>query len=122
MNLNTALRTLYAQDNPTYAYEQRIDVRNIDVDFAPFIVYHIETLRFQFPKECTLARRFRSSHPCKIVTYQLLGMMAEKEVGPHSEIIVAPDTVCLVYTRSRKDFVLWFELVLQKKPTLTARL
>ena len=114
MNLHDALRTLRDQNGTMLAYEQCIDVRNIDPSFAPLTRYQIETLRLQFPPEAVRARNFRSSSPCKIVAYQQLGPMIEVEVRPGMEIAVMPETVCLIYTRSKKDFRVWFELVLRK--------
>ena len=113
MNLNAALRTLYTQEGSTLTYEQRIDVRSIDPDFAPYVTYQGETLRLQFPRECTAARHFHSPYPFKIITYRMLGMMQEREV--RGEVAVEPDTVCLIYTRSHREFVLSFELTLTKR-------
>ena len=113
--LNAALHALYAQDDPTLVYEQRVDVRAVDVDYAPYVTYQTETLRLQFPKECIRVRRFRSPYPCKIVTYRMLGMMQEREVRAEDEVVVEPDTVCIIYTRSKQDFVISFEMMLSKK-------
>ena len=114
MNLHAALRVLRDQNASTLAYEQCIDVRSIDPGFAPLTRYQIETLRLQFPPEAVCARNFRSSSPCKIVAYQQVGPMIEIEVKQGMEIAILPETVCLIYTRSKKDFRVWFELVLRK--------
>ena len=113
--LRQAIRGL--SSTPALLYRQRLDIRNLYADptYAPFIHYRSEheILILTFPPECESVLRLSNNYDCKMVHYHTVnGFLKESPIIPDGMIDVDPDTAITIYTRSKPDLVITFDMVL----------
>ena len=124
--LHHALRTLYSVPVPSLSYHQRLDIRNLyaDLTYSSYLLHRPEheTLTLTFPRECELISNMKNNYGYKMVYYVTVnGMITEVEITPQMTIEVNSNTVITIYTRSKPDLVITFDVFLTK-PELRARL
>lgn len=113
--LRQAIRGL--SSTPALLYRQRLDIRNLYADptYAPYIHYRPEheILILTFPPECESIFRMSNNYGCKMVHYHTVnGFLKESLIIPDGIIDVDPDTAITIYTRSKPDLVIRFDMVL----------
>jgi len=123
--LNDAIRTLYQIDEPSLHYEQVLDIRNLysDLAYSSYLLHHPEneTIRLTFPRECHTISNMRNNRSCKMVYYKKEGdFVKEVQINATTVIDVEPGTEMIVYTRSKPDLIIIFDVYLRK--TIRSRL
>lgn len=123
--LNDAIRILYQLEEPTIQYEQVLDIRNLyaDLAYSAYILHcpESETLRLTFPRECCSISNIRNNRSCKMVYYKKEGdFLKEIQIHSNTVIDVEPDTEITVYTRSKPDLIIIYDVQLKK--TIRSRL
>jgi hypothetical protein len=117
--LNDAIYALYQTDEPSLPYEQVLDIRNLysDLAYSSYLLHHPEneTLRLTFPRECYSISNMRNNRSCKMVYYKKEGDFV-KEVQIHATTVidVEPGTEIIVYTRSKPDLIIVYDVHLKK--------
>jgi hypothetical protein len=114
--LNDAIRTLYQIDEPSLHYEQVLDIRNLYSDLS-YVLHHpeSETLRITFPRECIYVSNIRNNRSCKMVYYKKEGdFIKEVRINANTVINVEPGTEITVYTRSKPDLIIIYDVHLKK--------
>ena len=124
--LQHALRTLYSVSVPSLSYHQRLDIRNLYADqtYSSYLLHRPEheTLTLSFPRECELISNMKNNYGYKMVYYVTVnGMITEVEITPKMTIEVNSKTVITIYTRSKPDLVITYDVFLTK-PELRSRL
>ena len=124
--LNHALRTLYSMTVPSLSYHQRLDIRNLyaDLSYSSYLLHRPEheILTLTFPRECEFISHMKNNYGHKMVYYVTVnGSVKEVEITPQMTIEVNSDTVITIYTRSKPDLVITFDVFLTK-PELRSRL
>jgi len=124
--LQQALRTLYSIPAPSLSYHQRLDIRNLyaDMTYSSYLLHRPEheILTLTFPRECEHISNMKNNYGYKMVYYVTVkGMIAEVEITPQMTIEVNSNTAITVYTRSKPDLVITFDVFLTK-PELRSRL
>ena len=117
--LQDAIRVLYQKEEPTVEYEQVLDIRNLylDLSYSSYILHRpeSETLRLTFPRECIYVSNMRNNRSCKMVYYKKEGpFIKEVRINANTVIDVAPDTEITVYTRSKPDLIISYDVQLKK--------
>lgn len=117
--LNDAIRTLYQINEPSLQYEQVLDIRNLhsDLAYASYLLHHPEneTLRLTFPRECHTISNMRNNRSCKMVYYKKEGdFVKEVQINDTTIIDVEPGTEITVYTRSKPDLIIVYDVHLKK--------
>ena len=121
-----ALRTLYYVSVPSLSYHQRLDIRNLYADqtYSSYLLHRPEheTLTLTFPRECELISNMKNNYGYKMVYYVTVnGLISEVEITPQMTIEVNSKTVITIYTRSKPDLVITYDVFLTK-PELRSRL
>jgi hypothetical protein len=81
-----------------------------------------ETLTLTFPRECELIFNMKNNYGYKMVYYVTVnGLITEVEITPKMTIEVNSKTVITIYTRSKPDLVITYDVFLTK-PELRSRL
>jgi hypothetical protein len=114
--LNDAIHALYQTDAPSLPYEQVLDIRTLFLDLS-YVLHHpeSETLRITFPRECYLISNMRNNRSCKMVYYKKEGdFVKEVQINATTVIDVEPDTEITVYTRSKPDLIIAYDVHLKK--------
>jgi hypothetical protein len=124
--LQHALRTLYSMSVPSLLYHQRLDIRNLyaDLSYSSYLLHRPEheILTLTFPRECEFISNMKNNYGYKMVYYVTVnGGMTEVEITPQMTIEVNSNTVITVYTRSKPDLVITFDVFLTK-PELRSKL
>lgn len=124
--LQHALRTLYSMTVPSLSYHQRLDIRNLyaDLTYSSYIHHHPEhgTLTLTFPRECEQISNLQNNYGYKMVHYVVIdGFIREVEITPQMTIEVNSKTTITMYTRSKPDLIITFDVLLTK-PELRSRL
>jgi hypothetical protein len=124
--LRHALRTLYSVSAPSLLYHQRLDIRNLyaDLTYSSYLLHRPEheTLTLTFPRECELISKLQNNYGYKMVYYVTVnGLLTEVEITPQMTIEVNSNTMITIYTRSKPDLVITFDVFLTK-PELRSRL
>ena len=93
----------------------RLDIRHLHADpsFSPYLLHHSEheTLAITFPSECKYIYGFRTNHGCKAVYYVKEGeFMKEVRVEPTATIQTDSTSRIILYTRSKPDLVISFDM------------
>ena len=122
--LQHALRTLYSVSVPSLLYHQRLDIRNLyaDLTYSSYLLHRPEheILTLTFPRECELISHMKNNY--KMVYYVTVnGLITEVEITPQMTIEVNSKTVITIYTRSKPDLAITFDVLLTK-PELRSRL
>ena len=117
--LNDAIRTLYQIDDPSLQYEQVLDIRNLysDLAYSSYLLHlpENETLRLTFPRECHSISNMRNNRSCKMVYYKKEGdILKEIQITPSTVIDMKSDTEIIVYTRSKPDLIIVYDVHLKK--------
>jgi len=117
--LNEAIRTLYQQEENILQYEQILDIRNLfsDLAYSAYLLHRpeSETLRLTFPRECCSVSNIRNNRSCKMVYYKKEGdFLKEIQINATTVIDVEPDTEITIYTRSKPDLIIVYDVVLKK--------
>jgi len=123
--LNDAIRALYQTDEPIIQYEQVLDIRNLysDLAYSSYLLHlpENETLRLTFPRECYSISNMRNNRSCKMVYYKKEGdFVKEVQINANTVIEVGADTEITVYTRSKPDLIISYDVQLKK--TIRSRL
>jgi len=113
--LRQAIRAL--SSIPMVLHRQRLDIRNLYADptYAPYIHYRPEheILVLAFPRECESVFRISNNYDCKMVQYVTVnGVLKESTIMPDTMIDVDSTTAITIYTRSKPDLVITFDMVL----------
>ena len=114
--LNDAIHTLYQIDEPSLHYEQVLDIRTLFLDTS-YVLHHpeSETLRITFPRECHTISNMRNNRSCKMVYYKKEGsFIKEVQINSNTVIDVESDTEITVYTRSKPDLIIIYDVYLKK--------
>lgn len=124
--LQHALRTLYSVSVPSLLYHQRLDIRNLyaDLTYSSYLLHRPEheILTLTFPRECELISHMKNNYGYKMVYYVTVdGLITEVEINPQMTIEVNSKTVITIYTRSKPDLVITFDVLLTK-PELRSKL
>lgn len=124
--LQHALRTLYSLPVPSLSYRQRLDIRNLyaDLSYSSYLHHRPEheILTLTFPRECEFISQMKNNYGYKMVYYVTVnGMITEVEITPQMTIEVNSNTVITIYTRSKPDLVITFDVFLTK-PELRSKL
>ena len=124
--LQHALRTLYSVSVPSLLYHQRLDIRNLyaDLTYSSYLLHRPEheILTLTFPRECEHISHMKNNYGYKMVYYVTVnGLITELEITPQMTIEVNSKTVITIYTRSKPDLVITFDVLLTK-PELRSRL
>jgi len=124
--LNPALHTLYSISESKLTYQQRLDVRNIyaDMSYSPYVQHRTEheIITLTFPRECTSISNLTNNYGCKMVYYwQVNGFVSEVEIKPGMTVSIDRETVITIYTRSKPDLVITFDMTLTK-PSIQSKL
>lgn len=124
--LQHALRTLYSMSVPSISYQQQLDIRNLYADqtYSAYLLHRPEheTLTLTFPRECELISHMKNNYGYKMVYYiKVNGMLKEVEITPQMTIEVDSNTSITIYTRSKPDLMITFDVLLTK-PELRSRL
>lgn len=124
--LQHALRTLYSVSVPSLLYHQRLDIRNLyaDLTYSSYLLHRPEheILTLTFPRECELISHMKNNYGYKMVYYVTVnGLITEIEINPQMTIEVNSKTVITIYTRSKPDLVITFDVLLTK-PDIRSRL
>lgn len=124
--LQHALRTLYSVSVPSLLYHQRLDIRNLyaDLTYSSYLLHRPEheILTLTFPRECELISHMKNNYGYKMVYYVTVnGLITEVEINPQMTIEVNSKTVITIYTRSKPDLVITFDVLLTK-PDIRSRL
>jgi len=117
--LNHALRTLYSIPDPSITFQQNIDIRNIynDLSYSTYILHRPEheTLTLSFPRECEMITHLTNNYDCKMVYYITInGFLKEIQITPQTVIETNSNTTIVIYTRSKPDLTIQFNMVLTK--------
>lgn len=108
--------SLYAlQHYAELTHRVRLDIRHLHADpsFSPYLLHHSEheILAITFPRECQYISRFRTNHGCKAVYYVKEGeFVKEVRVEPTAIIPVDSMSRIILYTRSKPDLVISFDM------------
>jgi hypothetical protein len=113
--LRQAIRGL--SSTPMLLYRQRLDIRNLyaDQDYAPYLHHRPEheILILTFPRECESILWLSNNYGCKMVQYRTVnGFLKESEITSDSMIDVDSNTAITIYTRSKPDLIITFDMVL----------
>jgi hypothetical protein len=114
----TLRESLYAlQHCFSLTHRVRLDIQHLHADpsFSPYLLHHSEheTLAITFPRECQSISGFRTNHGCKAVYYVKEGeFIKEVRVEPGATIDVDSTTRVILYTRSKPDLTIWFDMKL----------
>lgn len=113
--LRQAIRGL--SSTPVLMYRQRLDIRNLYADqgYASYIHYRPEheILILTFPPECESIFRMSNNYGCKMVHYHMVnGFLKESQITPDRLIDVDSNTAFTIYTRSKPDLIITFDMVL----------
>ena len=124
--LQHALRTLYSVSVPSLSYHQRLDIRNLYADqtYSSYLLHRPEheVLTLTFPRECELISNMKNNYGYKMVyCVTVNGLITEVEISPQMTIEVNSNTVITIYTRSKPDLVITYDVLLTK-PELRSRL
>lgn len=124
--LQQALRTLYSVPVPSLSYHQRLDIRNLyaDMTYSSYLLHRPEheILTLTFPRECEHISNMKNNYGYKMVYYVTVkGMITEVEITPQMTIEVNSNTAITIYTHSKPDLVITFDVFLTK-PELRSRL
>jgi len=124
--LQHALRTLYSVSVPSVYYHQRLDIRNLyaDLTYSSYLLHRPEheTLTLTFPRECEHISHLKNNYGHKMVYYAVIdGFLKEIEITPEMTIEVSSNTMITIYTRSKPDLVITYDVLLTK-PELRSRL
>ena len=117
--LNHALRTLYSIPEPTITYTQRLDIRNLyaDLSYSSYLQHRSEheILVLTFPRECERIARLTNNYGCKMVYYIMInGFLQEVQITSDMVIEVDSTTSITIYTRSKPDLMISFDMTLIK--------
>ena len=117
--LNHAIRVLHSIPATMMSYRQSIDIRNVyaDLSYSSYLLHRPEheTLTLTFPRECTFVANLQNNYGCKMVYYRMIdGMVREMPVAPKMTIEVEEHTSITIYTRSKPDLVITFDMILAK--------
>jgi len=124
--LNHAIRSLYSTPDSFLSYTQRLDIRNLyaDLSYSTYLLHRPEheTLTLTFPRECKLVSHLTNNYACKMVYYKTIdGFIQEFPIHSHTVIEVDSHTSITIYTRSKPDLTITFNMVLIK-PSLRSHL
>ena len=124
--LNHALRTLYSIPEPNVTYTQRLDIRNLyaDLSYSSYLLHNPEheIITLTFPRECERITRLVNNHGCRMVYYVTVnGFLKEVQISPNHVIEVDSTTAITIYTRSKPDLIITFDMTLAK-PSIRSRL
>ena len=124
--LSHALRTLYSMKIPSVYYHQRLDIRNLYADrsYSAYLLHRPEheILTLSFPRECEHISNVKNNYGYKMVYYVTVnGFIKEVEITPQMTIEVDSSTVITIYTHSKPDLMITFDILLTK-PELRSRL
>jgi len=113
--LRQAIRAL--SSIPMVLHRQRLDIRNLyaDPSYAPYLHYRPEheILILTFPRECESILWLSNNYGCKMVQYVTVnGVLKESEIMSDTMIDVDSTTAITIYTRSKPDLVIRFDMVL----------
>jgi len=113
--LRQTIRAL--SSTPMLLYRQRLDIRNLYADptYAPYLHYRPEheILILTFPRECESVLRLSNNYDCKMVQYVTVnGFLKESEIMSDTMIDVDSNTSITIYTRSKPDLMITFDMVL----------
>jgi hypothetical protein len=117
--LNDAIRSLYQREEPSLQYEQVLDIRNLfaDLAYSAYLLHRpeSETLCLTFPRECCSLSNIRNNRSCKMVYYKKEGdFLKEIQINADTVIDVKPDTEIIIYTRSKPDLIVVYNVKLKK--------
>ena len=117
--LNDAIHTLYQIEELSLQYEQVLDIRNLysDLAYSSYLLHlpENETLRLTFPRECHSISNMRNNRSCKMVYYKKEGdILKEIQITPSTVIDMKSDTEIIVYTRSKPDLIIVYDVHLKK--------
>lgn len=117
--LNHAIRALHAIPTTMLSYRQSIDIRNVyaDLSYSSYLLHRPEheTLTLTFPRECTFVANLQNNYGCKMVYYRMInGALRETVIVPKMTIEVEEHTAITIYTRSKPDLVITFDMILAK--------
>lgn len=117
--LHDAIHALYQNDEPSLQYEQVLDIRNLysDLAYSSYLLHlpENETLRLMFPRECHTISNMRNNRSCKMVYYKKEGdFVKEVQINRNTVIDVESDTEITVYTRSKPDLIIAYDVHLKK--------
>jgi hypothetical protein len=117
MTLRDSLDTL--QHCFELTHRVRLDIRHLHADpsFSPYLLHHSEheTLAITFPRECQSISGFRTNHGCKAVYYVKEGeFVKEVRVEPNAIIQVDSTSRVILYTRSKPDLLISFDMKLMR--------
>jgi len=124
--LNHALRTLYSIPEPIITYTQRLDIRNLfaDLSYSAYLLHNPEheIITLTFPRECERITRLSNNHGCRMVYYVTVnGFLKEVQITPNCVIDVDSTTSITIYTRSKPDLIITFDMTLSK-PSIRSKL
>jgi len=117
--LNHALRTLYSIPEPNITYTQRLDIRKLfaDLSYSSYLLHNPEheIITLTFPRECERITRLSNNHGCKMVYYMRInGFLQEIQITSDTVIEVDSTTSITIYTRSKPDLIVTFNMTLSK--------
>lgn len=115
-SLHDAIYAMYQTEEPSLPYEQVLDIRNLYSDIS-YLLHHpeSETLHITFPRECYRISNMRNNRSCKMVYYKKEGdFVREVQINSNTIIDVEPGTEIIVYTRSKPDLIIVYDVHLKK--------
>ena len=117
--LNHALRTLYSIEQPSLIYTQRLEIQNLytDLAYSTYVEHRRdhEILSLTFPKECESIQNVKNNYGCPMICYHTINQsVIQGYITPSMTIEIVPNTTVIIYTRSKNDLAITFDMMLSK--------